>query len=83
MQHEGDMRGFRVLSIPKSAHPLVRILFKEMNHQQIGVLDMSERSGVNKNTISGWRKKSVPNIINLSACFSVLKIELKPQKVGD
>lgn len=72
------MRSFRRLSIPAHAHPLVRLLFTEMNKQQIGVLDVAERSGVNKNTITGWRLKSVPNIANLAACFSVLGIELKP-----
>ena len=70
------MRLFRKLTIPQHAHPLVRRLFEEMNKEQIGVVDISERSGVNKNTISGWRKKSIPSIINIEACFSVLGMEV-------
>lgn len=77
------MRKFRRLSIPNNVHPLVKALFAEMNKNQIGILDMAERCGVNKNTISGWRKCSVPNIANLAACFSVLKIELRPHEVKD
>ena len=74
------MRLFRKLTIPQHAHPLVRKLFEEMNKQQIGVVDLAERCGVNKNTISGWRKKSIPNIINIEACFSVLGMEVSLTK---
>lgn len=66
------MRLFRKLSIPQHAHPIVRSLFKEMNKQQIGVVDLAKRAGVNKNTISGWRKKSVPDLVNLEACLTAL-----------
>lgn len=66
------MRMFRRLTIPARAHPLVKRLFEEMNEQQIGVIDIAERSGVNKNTISGWRHRANPDLINLEACFGVL-----------
>lgn len=66
------MRRFRKHMVPSNVHPLVRKLFEDMNREQIGILDMSERSGVNKNTINDWKKRSVPNIANLDACFSVL-----------
>lgn len=66
------MRMFRRLSVPKHAHPLVRTLFEEMNEQQIGVIDIAERSGVNKNTITGWRKRASPDLVNIEACFNVL-----------
>lgn len=66
------MRIYRKHSVPENVHPLVKRLFEEMNKEQIGVLDMAERSGVNKNTINDWKKRSVPNIVNLDACFSVL-----------
>lgn len=71
------MRAFRKLHIPEKAHPLVRSLFKEMNHQQIGLLDMAERSGVNKNTFKDWRTRTVPTVDNLEACLSVLGCELR------
>lgn len=70
------MRKFRRLRVPVKAHPLVKRLFEEMNHQQIGVMDMSERSGVNKNTFRDWRTRTVPTIDNLDACFTVLGMKL-------
>lgn len=70
------MRKFRPHAVPMSGHPLVRRLFVEMNAQQVGVLDLSERSGVNKNTFKDWRTRSVPTVDNLDACFNVLGLEL-------
>lgn len=70
------MRTFRPLSIPPQAHPLVRRLFAEMNHQQLGVLDLAERSGVNKNTLKDWRTRTVPQVDNLEACLGVLGLRL-------
>jgi transposase-like protein len=70
------VRQFRRLSVPSRAHPLVRHLYEEMNHQQIGILDMSQRSGINKNTINDWKRRSIPQVHNLEACFSVLGLKL-------
>lgn len=70
------MRKFRPMIVPAKAHPLVRKLFVEMNHQQLGMLDLSERSGVNKNTIKDWKKRSIPQVHNLAACFNVLGLTL-------
>lgn len=74
------MRRFRRLSVPDHAHPLVRTLFKEMNHQQIGVLDMADRSGVNKNTLRDWRTRTIPTVDNIQACLSVLGMRLKVER---
>ena len=64
------------LRVPDGCHPLVRRLFEEMNKQQIGVLDMADRSGVNKNTLGGWKKRAIPNLINIDACYNVLGLRL-------
>ena len=72
------MRRFRALKTPHHAHPLVRALFKEMNHQRIGVTDVSERAGIARNTFQGWCKKHNPRVGDLEACFNVLGMELKP-----
>lgn len=71
------MRRFRRLTIPPHAHPLVRKLFEEMNREQIGVLDMAERSGVSKNTLKDWRTRTVPTVDNLDACYNVLGKQLR------
>lgn len=77
------MRSFRRLSVPTQAHPLVRLMFEEMNRQQLGMLDLSERSGVNKNTIKDWKKRSIPQVHNLAACFNALGLTLTVKRSGD
>ena len=77
------MRTFRKTTPPARAHPLVRRMFEEMAHQQIGILDMAERSGVNANTLKDWRTRTVPNVANLSACLNVLGLELTIRKVRE
>ena len=73
------MRQFKRLSVPQNVHPLVKRLFEEMNKEQIGMLDMSERTGVSKDTIFAWKRRAVPNIVNLEACFTVLGKKLSIQ----
>ncbi len=73
------MRPFRRVSLPTHAHPLVHRLFEEMNRQQLGVLDMAERTGVNKNTLKDWRTRTVPTVEALEACFNVLGLTLLPR----
>lgn len=77
------MRQFRRLTVPDHAHPLVRRLFVEMNRQQIGMLDLADRSGVNKNTINDWKRRSIPQVHNLAACLTVLGLELTTRSARD
>jgi hypothetical protein len=70
------MRRFRTLSVPQHAHPLVRRLFQEMNHQRIGMTDMAERVGMSRFTINGWRTRHCPRIVELEACYNVLGYKL-------
>jgi len=70
------MRRFRTLSIPQHAHPLVRRLFQEMNHQRIGLTDMAERVGISRFTMNGWRTRHCPRIVELEACYNVLGYRL-------
>lgn len=74
------MRKFRRITVPTKAHPLVRRLFEEMNHQQLGVLDLADRSGVNKNTLKDWRTRTVPRVDHLVACYNVLGMTLSPAR---
>lgn len=77
------MRHFHPLKVPVNVHPLVRRLFEEMNREQIGILDMAKRSGVNKNTLTDWKARSNPQIQNLDACFAVLGMELNVRAKRD
>ena len=75
------MRPFRRLKEPVNVHPLVQELFAEMNRQQIGILDMSKRSGVNKNTLNDWKARSNPQVQNLDACCAVLGLKLTTRRL--
>jgi len=77
------MRHFHPLKVPVNVHPLVRRLFEEMNREQIGILDMAKRSGVNKNTLNDWKARSNPQVQNLDACFAVLGMELNVRAKRD
>lgn len=66
------------LKVPDRAHPLVKVLFEEMNRQKIGLTEMSDRSGYTTQCIKDWRTRYSPNIRSLEACFNVLGYELKP-----
>lgn len=70
------MRRFQRVRIPRNVHPLVVKLFEEMNHQQIGMLDMSERTGIGQSTMKHWRTMCSPSLANLEACYNVLGYEL-------
>lgn len=80
METSGVMRKFRSVSIPQHAHPLVRQLFAEMNHQRIGIMDMAERSGIAHGTFKGWRTKHCPRVAELEACFNVLGMRLTTRR---
>lgn len=67
---------YRKVSIPEHCHPLVTNLFLEMRRQCLGVVDMADKSGVNKNTLKDWRTRTMPRIADLEACYNVLGLEL-------
>lgn len=73
------MRRFHKLRVPATGHPLVIKLFKEMNHQQIGIMDMADRTGIARETFKGWRTRHCPRITDLEACFNVLGYRLTVQ----
>ena len=57
-------------------HPLVKLLFDEMNDQRVAMIEMADRSGVSVNTLRNWRRRASPTLDNLAACFQVLGIEI-------
>ena len=77
------MRVYRRHSPPVNAHPFARQLFDEMDRQQIGVLDMAERTGIARNTFKGWRTRHCPRIVELEACYNVLGMKLTVKVVKD
>lgn len=75
------MRSWRgPIAVPQHAHPLVRRLVEEMNYQQLGVLDLAERSGIHKDSLKEWRGRAMPRLDLIDAAFGALGYELAPRK---
>lgn len=74
---------FRRLAVPMSAHRCVQRLFVEMNAQQCTAADLSDRSGINKNTLKDWRTRTAPTVDNLEAALNVLGLELHVRERTD
>lgn len=77
------MRTFRRITVPTCVHPLVRKLFEEMNRQQIGMLDMAERTGIGHSTMKHWKTMCAPSLANLEACYNVLGMKIGITKNAD
>jgi transcriptional regulator with XRE-family HTH domain len=65
------------LSVPKRAHPLVRFLFATMIREQTTLREVAKRSGVHRETISGWRYSRQPDLENLAAALLALGYEIR------
>lgn len=74
---------YKRVSIPDSAPPLVKRLFVEMAAQHCTLTMMSERSGVNINTLKNWRTRTAPLLENIEACMNVLGLELCVREIKE
>jgi DNA-binding phage protein len=76
------MRQFRpkMVTVPAKSHPVVRRVFEEMIAQQIGYADIAARSGVDRNTIRGWRTRQSPSLANAEAVLGALGLRLTVTK---
>lgn len=75
-------RGMRMQNA-KHAHPLVKRLLELMHEQRCTVLDMSERAGMTRTTITKWKTRFNPQLSMLEACLNVLGYELYIRKIRD
>lgn len=75
------VRQFRTLPPPEKAHPLARQLFELMAEERVTILDLAEKAGVNRNTLTWWKGKSKPQLDLLEACLNSLGYELCIRKV--
>ena len=70
------MKKFRPLPVPENVHPLVKRLFSEMNEQQCNYEDLVARAGISRYTLSDWRHRTIPNVVNLDAALGALGLRL-------
>lgn len=69
---------FRLHTIPDKAHPLVKLLFVEMNKQSVSIPVLSKKAGLGDETLVNWRVRYAPQVPNLEAAFNALGLTLKP-----
>jgi transcriptional regulator with XRE-family HTH domain len=79
------LRAYRKPKVPRAqhAHPVVRYLFKEMEHQRVGITDLAERAGLNPATVSDWSTRKQPRIADLDAALGVLGYKLDCTKLPE
>lgn len=70
------------VTIPDHAHPLVRFVFFEMRRQKVTYGEQAERSGLSRETLTAWRKRSKPDLESLEAALGVLGYGLVPMPLG-
>jgi len=77
------MRLYRLKNPPTVVNNdrIVHFLFEQMHRQRLGIKDMSEKTGINYNTLKDWRLRTNPRIKDMQACLNVLGYELVPQRI--
>lgn len=76
VRHFFDTRWRGKLPIPKSAHPLVRELYRRMNTEAATITEVAETSGLAPAAISDWRYRRQPRVDNLEAAGNVVGLRL-------
>jgi transcriptional regulator with XRE-family HTH domain len=61
--------------------PIVRFIVDQAFKQQMTMYDLSQRSGMSKDTIRHWRHRSTPRLSDAEAVLNVLGYTLKPVKI--
>jgi transcriptional regulator with XRE-family HTH domain len=64
------------VTVPERAHPIVRFIFAEMKRQGVTYAQMSERSGLARETITAWRTRNKPDLDSIEAALGVLGYRL-------
>lgn len=66
------------ITIPCSAHPLSRLVFRLMRDTRTTYLEVEALSGVLVSTVKAWRTSNVPSMTSLEAVLGVFKWRLVP-----
>lgn len=66
------------LDCPSDAHPFVRLLFDEMRKKGMSISDLAIKSGVDRNTISSWRRRGTMTLNSMECCLGVFGLHLMP-----
>lgn len=64
------------LSVPGSAHPLVRALYAEMIRRGISESEVERRAGLGDGLLRSWRTARSPQVVTLAAALEVVGLQL-------
>lgn len=67
------------MTTPKNGHPLVAQLFSRMVERDYSYDEVAYYSGINKETLRGWRDKN-PNLVNFVAVANSLGFDVVLQE---
>ncbi len=81
INHRGERWRGKLSPGPK-AHPLIKQLFTLMNEHQTTMVELGERVGLGRQTISGWRYNRTPNLRDIEAAFNALGYDLVTKALG-
>jgi transcriptional regulator with XRE-family HTH domain len=62
-------------------NPVVRRFYELAFEQRMTLADISERSGMNKNTMHNWRYISTPRVSDINAALNVLGYEVTVRRI--
>jgi hypothetical protein len=64
-------------TIPRNAHPLVKIVFAGMIEQGVTYVEMAELAGFSRESLTAWRVRYTPDFKNIKAALGVLGLHLQ------
>jgi hypothetical protein len=66
------------ITVPRHAHPLVKVLYAEMQRQGVTYEELGHRSGVLPQTFKAWRGSNTPGLATMEACLGSVGWALVP-----
>lgn len=66
------------ITIPENVSPHVKLVFSEMQRQNVTYDRVEETSGVLRSTLKAWRHKNAPGLISLEAVLGSLGWDFVP-----
>lgn len=76
------LRWSELIDAPQ-AHPLMRQLIRLMNKHKCSAKEMCERVGINRCTFNNWRRRYIPKLDLLEACYNVFGYTLNPTRIAE
>lgn len=64
----------------ENSHPIIKLLYETLEKRGMSYSDLSKKSGINLSTVSNWKYKSNPTLLNLEAALNAVGYDLKVEE---